>query len=94
MRNRGSTPEEGDREIAGFSEFGQDHIEIREVLKSVGNTLGKHFFVSRHSTLIGGFGYDLLFFTDQVFLEFQQTSIALQNHSALRRLARMGPSST
>ena len=51
MRNRGSTPEEGDREIAGFSEFGQDHIEIREVVKSVGNTLGKHFFVSRHSPL-------------------------------------------
>lgn len=92
MRNRGSTPEEGDREIAGFSEFGQDHIEMGEVVKSVGNTLGKHFFVSRHSALIGGFGYGLLFFTDQVFLEFQQTSIALQNHSTLRQLARLVPS--
>ncbi|MDG2360727.1 MAG: hypothetical protein P8M20_13835 [Planctomycetaceae bacterium] len=43
MRNRGSTPEEGDREIASFSEFDQDHIEMGEVVKSVGNILGKHF---------------------------------------------------
>lgn len=33
MRNRGSTPEEGHREIASFSEFGQDHIEMGEVVK-------------------------------------------------------------
>lgn len=67
MRNQGSTPEEGNPEIAGFIEFGQDHIDMREIVKSIGSAFGENFFVSSRSKLIGGFGYILLFLTDQLF---------------------------